>query len=123
MSDVEELDLVPGETVDSCIASCLFRLKQPAITEKDRRYVQKMLTLAQSVKKKQPGRKMSSILTKYRVASESEVIEVKESPDKSPNKPSTCNTKAVDSPKSTPQSKKAKTDPSPSKVSGKFAKL
>ena len=65
---------------------------------------------------------MSSILTKYGMASESEVIEVKESPDK-PNKPTTRKTKAVGSPKSTPQSKKANTDPSPSKVSGKVTKL
>ena len=61
MSDAEELDLEPGETVDSRIASCLAVLKRPAITEKDRRYVKKMLTLAQSVKKKQQGHMMSSI--------------------------------------------------------------
>ena len=45
-----------------------------------------------------------------------------ESPDK-PNKPTTRKTKAVGSPKLTPKTKKAKTDPSPSKVSGKVTKL
>ena len=65
---------------------------------------------------------MSSILTKYGMASESHVIEVKESPNKA-NKPTTCKTKAVGSQKSTPQSKKAKTDPSPCKVSGKVTKF
>ena len=81
-----------------------------------------MLTLAQSVKKKQQGHMMSSILTKYGVASESDVIQVNESPDK-PNKPTTRKTKAVGSLKLTPKTKKAKTDPSPSKVSGKVTKL
>ena len=80
-----------------------------------------MLALAESVKKQQ-GRKMPSILTKYGMASESDVIEVKESPDK-PNKPTTRKTKAVGSLKSTPQSKKAKTDRSPCKVSGKVTKF
>ena len=81
-----------------------------------------MLALAESVKKKQQGRKMSSILTKYRIAPESDVIDVKESPDK-PYKPTTRKTKAVGSSKSTPQSKKAKMDQSPYKVSGKVTKL
>ena len=37
--DGEELDLEPGETVDSSIMSCLAVLKQPAKTEKDRCYL------------------------------------------------------------------------------------
>ena len=36
MSDMEELELEPGETVDGRIASCQAVLKRPAITEKDR---------------------------------------------------------------------------------------
>ena len=48
MSDVEELELEPGETVESRISSCLAVLKRPAITEKDRRYVRKKLALAAS---------------------------------------------------------------------------
>ena len=50
------------------------------------------------------------------MASESDVVEVNESPDK-PNKPTTRKTKAVGTPK------KAKTDPSPSIVSGKVNKF
>ena len=96
MSDVEELELEPGETVESRIPSCLAVLKRPAITEKDRHYVKKMLALGESVKKKQQGRKRSIILTKYRMASESDLIDVKDSPDK-PNKPTTRKTKAVGS--------------------------
>ena len=63
MSDVKELELEPGETMESRISSCLAILKRPAIMEKNRRYVEKMLALAESVKKKQQGCKMSSILT------------------------------------------------------------
>ena len=51
MSDIEELELEPGETVDGCIASCQAVLKRPAITEKDRRYVQQMLNKAIAIKK------------------------------------------------------------------------
>ena len=66
---------------------------------------------------------MSGILTKYWMTSESDVTEVKESPDKLPNKPTNHKTKAVGSLKLMPQSKKAKTDPFPSKVSGKVIKF
>ena len=58
MSDIEELELEPGETADGCITSCQAVLKRPAITEKDRRYVQQMLNKAIAIKKKKQGRTM-----------------------------------------------------------------
>ena len=89
MSDIEELELEPGETVDGRIVSCQAVLKRPAITEKDRRYVQQMLNKAIAIKKKKQGRTMSSLLSKYDVPPEAEeVIEVDGSPDK-PDKPAT----------------------------------
>ena len=129
MSDIEELELEPRETVDVRIACCQAVLKRPDITEKDRRYVQQMLNKAIAIKKKKQGRTISSLLSKYGVPPEAEeVIEVDGSPDE-PDKPATkINTrkkKAEETPKCPPSSKKARTDPSPSKVAarGKVTKV
>ena len=103
MSDVDELELEPGETVDGRIASCQAVLKRPAITDKDKRYVQEMLTKAIAIKKKKQGRSMSSILTKYGVPTESEmIINVDGSPQQPATKPTTRKKKAAETPKSPP---------------------
>ena len=103
MSDVDELELEPGETVEGRIASCQAVLKRPAITDKDKRYVQQMLNKAIAIKKKKQGRTMSSILTKYGVPTESEeIIDVDGSPQQPATKPTTRKKKAAETPKSPP---------------------
>ena len=82
MSDVDEVELKPGETLEVRISSCHAILQRPKLTDHDRGILQRMLTAAQACKPKKQGRAMSSLSIKYGVASPSDVIEVDESPAK-----------------------------------------
>ena len=79
MSDVDEVELEPGETLEAKISSRCAVLQRPKLTNHDRGVLQRMLTAAQDCKQKKQGRAMSSLLTKYGVAPPSDVIEVDES--------------------------------------------
>lgn len=122
MSERDDVELDPGETLDARIASCLAVLKRPGLTAKDRKTVQKMLTCAQARKQKEEGRTMSSIMTKYGVPQPSEIVDIEDSPTTGKKSKKTA------SPKSAPKSKKprietttpktAKVKTAPSKVKG-----
>ena len=82
MSDVDEVDLEPGETLEARISSCRAVLQRPKLTDHDSGVLQRMLTAAQACKPKKQGRAMSSLLTKYGIAPPSDVTEEDESPAK-----------------------------------------
>ena len=68
ISDVDEVELEQGETLEARISSCRAVLQRPKLTDHDRGVVQRMLMAAQACKQKKQGRAMSSLLTKYGVA-------------------------------------------------------
>ena len=119
MSDVDEVELEPGETLEARISSCRAILQRPKLTDNDRGVLQRMLTAAQACQQKKQGRAMSSLLTKYGVAPPSDVIEVDESPAK--EEKATRKSKIRDPEKSPKLNKKARTDTTPAKGLGPAA--
>ena len=119
MSDVDEVELEPGETLEARISSCRTVLQRPKLTDNDRGVLQRMLTAAQACQQKKQGRAMSSLLTKYGVAPPSDVIEVDESPAK--EEKATRKSKIRDPEKSPKLNKKARTDTTPAKGLGPAA--
>ena len=120
MSDVDEVELQPGELLEARISSCRAVLQRPKLTDHVRGVVQRMLMAAQACKQKKQGRAMSSLLTKYSVATPSDVIEVEESPAKQETK-ATHKSKSRDPEQSPKQNKKARTDTTPTKGPGPAA--
>ena len=55
MSDVEQAQLEPGETLEARIGSCRAMLSRSTLTNHDCWVVQKMLTSAQVLKQKKEG--------------------------------------------------------------------
>ena len=119
MSDVDEVELKPGETLEARISSCRAVLQRSELTDHDRGILQRMLTAAQACKPKKQGRAMSSLLTKYGVAPLSDVIEVDESPAK--EEKATRKSIQKNPEKSPKQNKKAQTDTTPAKGLGPAA--
>ena len=52
MSDVDEVELEPGETLEARISSCRAVLQRPKLTDHDRGVLQRMLTATQACKQK-----------------------------------------------------------------------
>ena len=128
MSDLDELESEPGETVDGRIASCQAVLKRPAITDKDKRYVQEMLNKAIAIKKKKNRGGPCPVYSRSTGSplSQRGLSMSMDPPNNLPLNPPPARIKLQKPPNPPPpHSKKARTDPSPPKIAarGKVTKV